>query len=111
MPGRNDWVGVRGCTRIYCRTMTTKRAYTSLSPLNRERLLKEAMARARARPERPERQAANARRLADLRARLGERAEMAVEPADRSSIVKRTRNAAMDVWRREHEAQLEKRNG
>ena len=93
--------------------MTTKRAHTSLTPLNRERLLNEAIARARARTERPERQAANARRLADLRARLGERADGAasnVEPAERISIAERTRNAAMDVWRREHEAQLAKRD-
>jgi hypothetical protein len=93
--------------------MTTKRAYTSLTPLNRERLLKEAMARARARAERPQRQVANARRLAELRSRLGqpaERPDAYMEKADRMNISDRTRNAAMDVWRRDHEAQLAKRD-
>jgi hypothetical protein len=93
--------------------MTTKRTYTSLTPLNRERLLKEAMARARARTDRPERHAANARRLTELRARLGPPAYPAagyVDPAERMSFAERTRSAAMDVWRREHEAQLAKRD-
>jgi hypothetical protein len=93
--------------------MTTKRAYTSLRPLDRERLLKEAMTRARARAERPQRQAANVQRLADLRARLGppsDEVDDRVQPAERMSIAERTRNAAMETWRRDHEAQLAKRD-
>ena len=91
--------------------MKTKRNSTgsTLTPRDRERLLKEAEERARAREERPERQAANAIRLAQQHSGQvpasdpsGPRADLAT----RVRTAERTRNAAMDAWKLEHEAQL-----
>ena len=95
--------------------MSTKRKATgsSLTPRERARLLKEAEDRARAKAELPERQAANARRLAERRSAVPPEPDGTgtyVDPADRAKIAERTRNAVMDVWKAAHEAQLAKRD-
>ena len=91
--------------------MKTKRNSTgsTLTPRERERLLKEAEERARAREERPERQAANAVRLAQQHSgRIPGSAPSGphVDLETRVRTAERTRNAAMDAWKLEHEAQL-----
>ena len=95
--------------------MTGKRKIkgSSLSPRDRERLLKEAAERAKAHAERPARLEANARRLAEQRSGAAENARDApryIDPADRIRIEQRTRNAVMDGWKADHEAQLADRD-
>ena len=89
------------------------RIRSSLTPRDRQRLLKEAADRARARAERPERQAANASRLeALLRQRPAAVPEIGmiasrVDPAlARITNEQRTRAAVMDGWMTAHKAQL-----
>ena len=86
---------------------------STLTPRERERLLKEAKDRARAKAELPERQAANARRLDESRrggAEATDRPAARLDPADRLKIAERTRNAVMDGWKAAHEAELAKRS-
>lgn len=97
---------------LYSAFMSTKKPKSgTLSPRERERLLQEADARAKAIEERPARQAANAKRLAEQRSGLtspGERPNSHVHPEDRARIAERTRSAAMEAWKTEHERQLAK---